>query len=318
MQAPPVYRLANAPIATPGNGLAKSSEKMVQAKQRPTNHPLPPQPYRPANLSIAQQRTDGTVQSGREFLEQRQPPPVYRPLNVPAAQPKNSIHEARPNAAPVPRPVPAAKTVPPCANGVRPVSLLRPRTIQRSAKDRLEEFNESRKAIYQSMDFDYGTAEMVNDTKQYGGQASLDEIAAAAFSSLGSASTGAVAYMKDGKLLFASQTGNAATAMKAVSGVGTCVAADGKIPNNNMHAEMIIIYYCLTNAINPGDIQAIGVKDKGCCRLCSAMLQKLGISFTRTENSKYEIQWVNPYVSAGKASPIDIGSGISAEERRLI
>lgn len=181
----------------------------------------------------------------------------------------------------------------------------------------MDQFNKERKAIYTSTTFDYGTPEDVGGKTRYGGQATLDDIAATAFSSLGSASTGAVAFMKDGKLLFASQTGNAATAMTAASGFGTCVAADGKIPNSNMHAEMIIIYYCLTNAISPSDIQAIGVKDKGCCRLCSAMLQHLGIAFTRTETSKYEIQWVNPYLSAGKASPIDLSSGVSAMERQL-
>lgn len=181
----------------------------------------------------------------------------------------------------------------------------------------MAQFNKERRAIYSSMDFDYGAPEMVSGVKQYPGQASLDEIAAAAFSSLGSRATGAVGYLKDGKLLFASQAGNASSAIAAVSNLGTCVAADGKIPNQNMHAEMIIIYYCLTNAIDPSNIKAIGVKDKGCCRLCSAMLTKLGIAFTRTEDSKYEIQWVNPYLCAGKDSPIDLSSGVSAMERQL-
>jgi hypothetical protein len=228
---------------------------------------------------------------------------VYRPANSPAAQLKANAHQAPPVYSPgsIPR-----------------LSLLLPRTIQRSAKERLDQFNKDRRAIYDAMDFDYGTPEMVGGVKQYPGQASLDEIAATAFSSLGSRATGAVGYTKDGKLLFASQTGNGAEAMKAVSHLGTCVAVDGKIPNSNMHAEMIIIYYCLTNAINPGDIQAIGVKDKGCCRLCSAMLTKLGIKFTRTEDSSYEIQWVNPYECAKKPSPIDIGSGLSAMERQLL
>lgn len=327
-QAPPVYRPTNASSA------AIPSQLAAQAKQKATKNQVSPQPYRPVNLSTAQQRSgvapgmNNTAQPKREFLEQRLPPPVYRPANAPAAQPAGNGGNAPPVYSPnatvrlqrkESRPAPAARTATPTVTGpLRTAGLFLPRTIQRSAKERLSQFNKERKAIYTSMDFDYGTPEDIGGKKQYGGQASLDDIAAGAFSSLGSASTGAVAYMKDGKLLFASQTGNAASAMGAVSGMGTCVAADGKIPNSNMHAEMIIIYYCLTSAINPGDIQAIGVKDKGCCRLCSAMLKHLGIAFTRTEDSKYEIQWVNPYLSAGKASPIDLSSGVSAMERQLL
>ena len=308
------------------NGIGKPAQQPVQAKQKPVQNHLPPQPYRPATLSIAQPKSgiapgaNNVTQPRRELLEQRLPPPVYRPLNATAAQPASNA----PKAPPVYSPNAALKLqrkeaspAPAGATPMRSVSFL-PRTIQRSAEERLSKFNKERKAIYESMDFDYGSPVMVNDVEQYPGQASLDEIAAAAFSSLSSGATGAVAYMKDGKLLFASQAGNASSAMASVSRLGTCVAADGKIPNNNMHAEMIIIYYCLTNAIDPKDIQAIGVKDKGCCRLCSAMLTHLGIAFTRTENSKYEIQWVNPYVSAGKASPIDISSGVSAMERQLL
>lgn len=327
-QAPPVYRPAN-PSSAPVpmmTGMRKPAQQAVQAKQRPVQNHLPPQPYRPATLSIAQQKngialgTNNAAQPRREFLEQRQPPPVYRPLNAPAAQPASNVPKAPPVYSPHAAPRLQRKEARPAPAGaapVRPASFL-PRTIQRSAKERLTKFNKERKAIYESMDFDYGTSEMVNDTEQYSGQSSLDDIAASAFSSLGSASTGAVALMKDSRLFFASQTGNAATAMQAASTFGTCVAADGKIPKANMHAEMIIIYYCLTNAIDPKDIQAIGVKDKGCCRLCSAMLTHLGIAFTRTEDSKYEIQWVNPYDCAGKKSPIDISSGVSSLERQLI
>ena len=328
-QAPPAYRPTN-PSSAPVpmmNGMGKPAQQPVQAKQKPVQNHLPPQPYRPATLSIAQQKSgivpgaNNATQPRREFLEQRLPPPVYRPLNSPAAQPASNVRKEpavySPNAALKLK----RKESRPAAAGSGPVrlaNLLLPRTVQRSLKERAAQFDEKRQAVYESMDFDYGSPEMVGGVKQYGGQASLDDIAAGAFSSLGSASTGAVALMKDGKLLFASQKGNAATAMTAASALGTCVAADGKIPNPNMHAEMIIIYYCLTSAIDPKDIQAIGVKDKGCCRLCSAMLTKLGISFTRTEDSKYEIQWANPYEYAKKASPIDIGSGVSAMERQLL
>lgn len=153
------------------------------------------------------------------------------------------------------------------------------------------------------------------------GQISLDEIAASAFSSLGAHATGAVAYLGD-RLLFAGQGGVAHRNWGTLSGefavLGTIEAADESVPHPNMHAEMIIIYYCLRNAIDLGTIQAIGVKDKGCCRACAAVLSHLGIAYTFTQSSIYELQWQDPWEHAGRASPIGKGSGLTTDERRLL
>ena len=192
--------------------------------------------------------------------------------------------------------------------------------IQRAdeIRARYEQFEQKRESVYSTYDFDYGQPEIVNDKVQYGGQASLDEIASGAFSGLGSRSTGAVGMLQ-GTLLFASQTGSGSAAVSKTQVQGyNCVAADVSIPNKNMHAEMIIVYYCLKNSIDPKTIKAIGVKDKGCCRICSAMLQHLGIAFTRTEDSSYEVQWVDPYEAAGLQSPLGKGSGVSSLERNLL
>ena len=240
---------------------------------------------------------------GKLALESRPSPPVYRPQPGLVTQPKTALN----------------------FNLRRAIFPAIPRTIQRAQeiKKRVDVFAAKRKKVYGGTEFDYGTAEMVNDEEQYPGQASLDDIAASAFSSLGSASTGAVGLLKNGTLLFASQGGTGGLAAKAFGSLEgfkttTCTGADSKIPKDNIHAEMLLVYYCLTNNIDPGNISAIGVKDKGCCRMCSAMLMKLGIAFTRTQDSKYEIQWVDPYDCAGKTSPLGPGSGVPASERMLL
>jgi hypothetical protein len=240
---------------------------------------------------------------GKLALEARPSPPVYRPQPGLVTQPKSAEN----------------------FNLRRAIFPAIPRIIQRAQeiRNRVEIFDQKRQQVYGGNTFDYGKAEMVNDQQQYPGQASLDEIAAGAFSSLGTASTGAVGMLKNGTLLFASQAGTGALAAKLFGSLEgfkatTCTGADGKIPASNIHAEMIIVYYCLINNIDPTTISAIGVKDKGCCRMCSAMLMKLGIAFTRTENSKYEIQWVDPYDCAKKTSPLGPGSGVPSSERQLL
>jgi hypothetical protein len=153
---------------------------------------------------------------------------------------------------------------------------------------------------------------------QYGGQASLDEIAATAFSSLGSRATGAVALLSDRTLVYAGQGGvakrNWATLKKEVAIFGSCESGDDMAPDN-MHAEMILVLYSLKNGKT---ISAIGVKDKGCCRLCAAALTHLGISYTRTQASIYESQWKDPWEFLGLKSPLGKGSGLSSMEAQLL
>lgn len=284
---PPVYR----PDAV------SAQRKLAQMTAPPVYRPPAPAPPMRAPAHV-QQKTVGKL-----ALESRPAPPVYRPQSGMATQRK-----------------PAANF-----NFRRAIFPAIPRTIQRAQeiRNRVDVFDKKRKQVYGGNVFDYGTAEMVNEKEQYPGQASLDEIAASAFSSLGSASTGAVGMLKNGTLLFASQAGTGALAASFFGSLEgfkatTCTGADGKIPAQNIHAEMIIVYYCLTNSIDPAAISAIGVKDKGCCRMCSAMLGKLGIAFTRTEDSKYEIQWVDPYDCAKMPSPLGPGSGVPSSERQLL
>jgi hypothetical protein len=293
----------------------------------------PPPVYRPdaprlkaPAVYVPQRAVHSGVQQkavGKLALESRLAPQVYRLQSsvVTQQKPAANFNVRNTSASPAWKPSPF-KVEPPVRRAIFPAI---PGTIQRAQeiKKRVETFARKREKVYGETDFDYGMAEMVNDEEQYPGQASLDEIAAAAFSSLGSASTGAVGLLKSGTLLFASQAGTGALAAKFFGSLEgfkatTCTGADGRIPAPNIHAEMIVVYYCLTNSIDPATISAIGVKDKGCCRMCSAMLKKLGDAFTRTQDSKYEIQWVDPYDCAKKPSPLGSGSGVSASERMLL
>lgn len=89
--------------------------------------------------------------------------------------------------------------------------------------------------------------------------------------------------------------------------------------DRGLHAEMQIIYSLLEDWKGSGDGYGYGsaeaflrarigggkavAKGKGCCRLCAAILLKLGVNVGYIENSKYESIWVDPFEVAEIPNP---------------
>jgi hypothetical protein len=105
-----------------------------------------------------------------------------------------------------------------------------------------------------------------------------------------------------------------------LSGAET-VATDG-YRNRGLHAEMQTIFQLLEEwKKSPKEWEQFGIttaedflkgrigggkavaKGKGCCRLCAAVLLKLGVNVGYIQKSKFESIWVDPFEEAGLKNP---------------
>jgi hypothetical protein len=77
------------------------------------------------------------------------------------------------------------------------------------------------------------------------------------------------------------------------------------VSGSPMHAEMTIIANMLEQGIPLDSLERVGVAGgKGCCRLCSGVLSKLGVGYSHTKASAWEEQtWQDPWGRVGKNNP---------------
>jgi hypothetical protein len=267
-------------------------------------------------------------------------PPVYRPQPVPKVLQRKSVSVPQlacqtrrpPVVSPAHRPQFTPRVLQEKAAVVSPPAVQRsvaqakggrnmfPPVIQRAKEDPLEQirediarFSKKRKVMQK------GEVKVAAAKAKAADSGALDIIANIAFSGLDKRATGAVALI-NGTYYFAGQEGRAFANIEAIKlffSSKTCEAADKSVPSPNMHAEMLIIYHCFKQGIDPKGA-TIGVKDKGCCRLCSAALDHLGITYTKTQASIFEAMWVDPWEKAGLKSPFGEGSGVPRELSQLV
>lgn len=132
--------------------------------------------------------------------------------------------------------------------------------------------------------------------------------------SLASSVTGVIGashYEKDGKvvLFLAQQSGKTTRDMDRINEYldpmdYRAVAMDD-VSGSPLHGEMTIIANMLRIKMPLDQLTRVGVAGKkGCCRLCSGVLSKLGVSYSFTKQSAWEEEtWADPWAKAGLANP---------------